>query len=172
MKKTKNLTLSAIFASLICVSTFFIQIPIPATHGYIHLGDALVILCAVFLNPTSAFLAAGIGSSLSDLIGGYFIYIPATFFIKGLIAYVASQFFKKYKSQQNISLFPIIFCGVIDLVFVILGYAIFESILYGWKAALLAVPANTIQGLSGLILATLFYRVLSTIPEVKKLWTA
>lgn len=41
-----------------------------------------MILCGVFLDPVSAFLAAGIGSCMADLLGGYFIYVPITFVIK------------------------------------------------------------------------------------------
>ena len=59
---TKKLVLSALFAALACVATMSIRIPTPGTGGYIHPGDAIVILCGVFLDPVSAFLAAGIGN--------------------------------------------------------------------------------------------------------------
>ena len=61
---TKKLVLSALFAALACVATMSIRIPTPGTGGYIHPGDAIVILCGVFLDPVSAFLAAGIGSCM------------------------------------------------------------------------------------------------------------
>lgn len=169
MEKTKNLARSAIFASLVCISTFFIQIPVPATHGYIHPGDALVILCGIFLNPISAFLAGGIGSCLADLFGGYFIYIPATFLIKGLIAYACSMFFQTYKKHDTHSLIPVIICGIIDTLFVVIGYALFETILYGAKPALLSIPPNFIQGLSGLIISSILYQILSAVPDIRKL---
>ncbi len=54
---TKKLVLSALFAALACVATMSIRIPTPGTGGYIHPGDAIVILCGVFLDPVSAFLA-------------------------------------------------------------------------------------------------------------------
>lgn len=63
---TKKLVLSALFAALACVATMSIRIPTPGTGGYIHPGDAIVILCGVFLDPVSAFLAAGIGSCMAD----------------------------------------------------------------------------------------------------------
>ena len=88
---TKKLVLSALFAALACVATMSIRIPTPGTGGYIHPGDAIVILCGVFLDPVSAFLAAGIGSCMADLLGGYFIYVPITFVIKPCLRQVKGQ---------------------------------------------------------------------------------
>lgn len=70
--------MTALFAALACVATMSIRIPTPGTGGYIHPGDAIVILSGVVLGPGYGFLAAGIGSALSDLIGGYFVYVPIT----------------------------------------------------------------------------------------------
>lgn len=85
----KRLVLAALFAALACVATMSIRIPTPGTNGYIHSGDAIVILSGVILGPVWGLLAGGIGSALSDLIGGYFMYVPVTFVIKGLIALIA-----------------------------------------------------------------------------------
>ena len=49
MNQTKKLVYTALFTALCCVGTMVIQIPTPATHGYIHLGDAFVILSGVIL---------------------------------------------------------------------------------------------------------------------------
>ena len=127
---TKKLVLSALFAALACVATMSIRIPTPGTGGYIHPGDAIVILCGVFLDPVSAFLAAGIGSCMADLLGGYFPY-----------AAVAG-------------------CGVIDIILVAGGYCLCEIFLYGLGAALASVPSNIIQGVSGLIISSALYPVL------------
>ena len=40
----KKLILAALFAALSCVATMSIRIPTPGTGGYIHPGDAIVIL--------------------------------------------------------------------------------------------------------------------------------
>ena len=77
----KKLIMAALFAALACVATMIIKVPTPGTEGYINLGDAIVILCGVILGPVWGFLAAGIGSCLADLIGGYFVYVPITFVI-------------------------------------------------------------------------------------------
>ncbi len=77
-EKTKKLVLAALMCALTCVATMVIRIPTP-TMGYIHPGDALVLLCAFLLGPVPGALAAGIGSMLSDLFSGYLSYVPATF---------------------------------------------------------------------------------------------
>lgn len=91
----KKLILAALFAALSCVATMSIRIPTPGTSGYIHPGDAIVILSGVILGPVWGFLAGGIGFALSDLIGGYFIYVPITFVIKGLVALAPDFFIRK-----------------------------------------------------------------------------
>lgn len=171
MNQTKKLVLSALFAALICVATFTIRIPIVATNGYIHLGDALVILAGIFLSPVSAFLAAGIGSCLADLFGGYIIYIPATFFIKGIIAFFGSILFHKMIAKSQSKQIPILLCGVLDLVLVVLGYALYETVLYGMKTAVLAITGNCIQGISGILLSFLFAQILLSIPDIKRIIT-
>ena len=65
----KHIT-AALFAALTFAATMAVRIPTPGTSGYIHPGDALVILSGVILGPSSGFLAAGIGSALADLLGG------------------------------------------------------------------------------------------------------
>ena len=48
---TKKIILAALFAALACVATMSIRIPTIGTGGYIHPGDAIVILCGVILGP-------------------------------------------------------------------------------------------------------------------------
>ncbi len=67
---TREIVLTALFAALACVATMVIRIPTPATSGYIHPGDAIVILCGLILGPRYGFLAAGLGSCAADLFGG------------------------------------------------------------------------------------------------------
>lgn len=172
MQQTKKLVLSALFAALVCIATMMIRIPIPATSGYVHLGDAFVILCGVFLNPAAAFLAAGIGSCLADLLGGYFIYVPITFLIKGLVALVGSYVYhsitKKSETKASTST-AFILCGIFDILFVVGGYAICETVLYGFQPALVSMIPNAIQGVSGLVISFIFYQLFSAIPDVKRL---
>ena len=157
---TKKLVLAALFAALACVATMSIRIPTPGTGGYIHPGDAVVILCGIFLDPATAFLAAGIGSCLADLLGGYFIYVPITFVIKGLVAWLSALLYNHLVSSGKNSSAAVLLCGLIDIVIVAGGYCFCEIFLYGLGAALASVPSNIIQGASGLVISSLLYPVL------------
>ena len=88
--KLIKLVLAALFAALTCVATMLIHIPMPATNGYINLGDGMVLLGAFLLGPAYGFAAGGLGSMLADLLLGYASYAPGTFIIKGLTALVAA----------------------------------------------------------------------------------
>lgn len=174
MKKstlTGKITLTALFAAMICVATMTIRIPIQATGGYIHLGDAFVILAGIFLGSGYGALAAGIGAMLADIIGGYFIYAPITFAVKALMAVSVWLIFARLygsdetgvkinseKRHENIRCF---LGGVFAAIINVLGYFIFEWILYG-SAAFFGIPGNLVQGISGLVISMLLY------PFVKK----
>ena len=158
---TKKLVLAELFAALACVATMSIRIPTPGTGGYIHPGDAIVILCGIFLDPVTAFLAAGIGSCMADLLGGYFIYVPITFAIKGIIAWLGAHLFRSLMSNGKNAFAAVAACGVIDIIVVAGGYCLCEIFLYGLGAALASVPANIIQGISGLVISCALYPLLS-----------
>ena len=60
----KKIIMTALFAALACVATMSIRIPTPGTGGYIHPGDAIVILAGIILGPVYGMLAGGIGSCI------------------------------------------------------------------------------------------------------------
>ena len=164
---TREIVLTALFAALACVATMVIRIPTPATSGYIHPGDAIVILCGLILGPRYGFLAAGLGSCAADLFGGYFLYVPATFIIKGLIAFCTAKVAQRLPDTTKGHLMGVIAGGVLDIILVCGGYFIFEYFIYGLGATA-SIPANAIQGISGLIIALVLSPVLTDIPNVKQ----
>ena len=163
----KKLILAALFAALSCVATMSIRIPTPGTSGYIHPGDAIVILSGVILGPVWGFLAGGIGSALSDLIGGYFIYVPITFVIKGLVALAAGLLYQKVGKNQKSRYIAVILGGVADNILVAGGYFVCEFFIYGAGAAA-SIPANIIQGVGGLVISCILYPILISIPNVRQ----
>ncbi len=163
----KKLILAALFAALSCVATMSIRIPTPGTSGYIHPGDAIVILSGVILGPVWGFLAGGIGSALSDLIGGYFIYVPITFGIKGLVALAAGLLYQKVGKNQKSRYIAVILGGVADIILVAGGYFVCEFFIYGAGAAA-SIPANIIQGVGGLVISCILYPILISIPNVRQ----
>lgn len=167
----KKLILAALFAALSCVATMSIRIPTPGTGGYIHPGDAIVILSGVILGPVWGFFAGGIGSALSDLIGGYFVYVPITFVIKGLVALVAGHLYQKIGKTQKSRYVAVVLGGVADIILVAGGYFVCEYFIYGAGAAT-SIPANIIQGIGGLVISCILYPILISIPNVRQMTVA
>lgn len=157
----KKLIMAALFAALACVATMIIKVPTPGTEGYINLGDAIVILCGVILGPVWGFLAAGIGSCLADLIGGYFVYVPITFVIKGLVALCAGLVYRAIGKTKTTR-----YAGVIDIILVAGGYFVCEYFIYGAGAAA-SIPGNIIQGIGGLVISAILYPALIAIPYIR-----
>ena len=166
------MVIAAMFAALACVATMAIRIPTPVTGGYIHPGDAVVILCGIFLNPGAAFLAAGMGSAMADLLGGYFLYVPITFVIKGLVAFLAGHAFRRLSGHLKNRTVAVAICGLIDVALVAGGYCFCESFIYGTAAAFASVPANLIQGASGLVISTALFPLLAAVPDMKRMMAA
>ncbi len=167
----KKLILAALFAALSCVATMSIRIPTPGTGGYIHPGDAIVILSGVILGPVWGFFAGGIGSALSDLIGGYFVYVPITFMIKGLVALAAGLLYQKVGKTQKSRYAAVVLGGVADIILVAGGYFVCEYFIYGAGAAA-SIPANIIQGIGGLVISCILYPILISIPNVRQMTVA
>lgn len=169
--RTKKLVFAALFAALTCVSTMIIKIPTP-TNGYIHPGDGFVLLSGLILGPFWGSLAAGIGSALSDLIGGYFIYVPATFTIKALTALVGYLVFQGFLQLfiRRTDFPALVISGIFGEAIMVLGYFLFEifmlAVLNGSStsaatiAAAASVIPNVVQGMFGVIISTVLYPIL------------
>lgn len=163
--KTKKLVVSALFAALVCIATLVIHIPIPATNGYINLGDCIVLLSGFILGPVWGTAAAAIGSALSDAILGYTLYIPATFIIKGAVALGASALYRFPKT--GLLRAPI--AGIAGEIIMIIGYYLYESILYGFAGAAAGIPGNAIQAFAGIILSSALVMLLGKIKGIERI---
>ena len=158
-KTIRKLVFAALFAALSCVATMVIRIPTPI-GGYIHAGDAVVLLSAFLLGPWWGAAAAGLGSGLADLIAGYGLYDPGTFAIKFIVALLAgfllgSKFVKSPLARAIIA-------GVIGEIIMVLGYLAYEALVLGYGAAAVGgVPMNCIQGAFGVIAGAALYVALS-----------
>ena len=178
--KTKKLIFAALFAALTCVATMVIKVPTP-TMGYIHPGDAVVLLSAFLLGPLYGGLAAGIGSMFADLFGGYFSYAPATFVIKALTAVIASvvcnALAKRVASEESKGrqVVNTIIGGVCGEAFMVIGYFVYEIFLMalatgdglsgtalaaGVASSASGIPFNIVQGVFGVVLAAILFPLL------------
>ena len=149
----KDMVRASLMTALACVATMVIRVPSPL-HGYINLGDVVVLLCGWYLSPSLAFFAAGAGSGLADLFAGYVAYVPATFIIKGVMAVIAYFVFKKVRSTGGA-----LVGGLLAEIIMVAGYLGFESLLYGFVPSLANVPANCIQGIFCLVTALFLQKI-------------
>ena len=160
--------MTALFAALAWVATMSIRIPTLGTNGYIHPGDAVVILSGIILGPVYGFLAGGIGSAMADLLGGYFIYVPITLIIKGLIALISGIIYQRFGKTKKSRYICVVIGGITDIVLVAGGYFICEFFMYGAGAAA-SIPANLIQGAGGLIISLVLYPILIAVPDIRQM---
>ena len=148
-KKLQRLAVSALLAAIICVATFVVKIPSPATNGYFNLGDCFVLLSGFILGPVYGALAAGLGSALADILSGYMQYAPATFVIKALMAVAAYFVVKALNKKPFICK---IIGGIVAEAIMVFGYFGYEAIILGYGiAAAGSIFSNVMQGIIGII---------------------
>ena len=124
-KNIRKLVLAALLAALTAVATMIIRIPTP-TQGYIHLGDGMVLICGILLGPGLGALAAGIGSMMADLIGGYMAWVPGTFAIKALTALLGGWLYHRMAGKGMNTITRVVLCGIPAEIIMVLGYFVYE----------------------------------------------
>jgi uncharacterized membrane protein len=203
------------------------QVTIPATKGYFNLGESMVYVSALLFGPTVGAFSGGVGSMLSDVFTGYYIYAPGTLLIKGIEGFIVGSLSrrakiinsknKENKRSTRALLFTAVFCiaigvflaimGISGLTFsfldstfiigpitwviisilaallvgyvisrsggggfiltlsmlaggtaMVIGYFLYESPLFTVPAALVEVPFNIMQCISGIVIALPIYR--------------
>ena len=176
-----TLVLTGLMAALVMAATSFFKIPVPATNGYVHLGDAFVFLSVLILGRRNGTIAAAAGSGLADLLGGYAHWVPWTFAIKGLMAFAFGTLLIFIYSKTSAAasantawnaddaetgkkgsaeILTIIAMALSSLI-MIGGYFIAHRVIYGTLAApLAALPGNIAQAAAGVIIAGLAYAAL------------
>ena len=165
--KTLRLVMTALFAALTCVTTMTISIPIPATEGYVNVGDCVVLLGAFLLGPYCGTVSGALGSALADLLLSYAVYAPGTAVVKGLMALIAALLFLRLRRRTRLASLLASIAGELWMVF---GYFLYESTVLGYGlGALGSVPANLVQAAFGALAATVLYRILTAMPQFKQL---
>lgn len=169
----KSVAFSALFATLTCISTLLIAIPLP--NGYFNLGDCFVLLSGWFLGPVYGVISAGVGSMLADIFSGFVFYAPATLVIKSLVALSAFALryllFKAIK-KPSLVFIPCTLSAILGELIMLLGYFLFESFFYGFAGASLSLVGNATQGGCCCILAVLLFSALYPIKSVRKFFPA
>ena len=144
-KKLKALVYTSLCIAIVTLSTMIIRIPSPK-NGYINFGDIMIFATAALIGKRTGFIAGGVGSALADILGGYIIYAPGTFIIKGIEGLIFALIVKK-DSDDNINILSASIAALAASLWMVFGYFIYEYFIFGIGIALPDVPANLIQGI-------------------------
>lgn len=128
-------------AALVAVTTYAIQVPIPATKGVLDFGDIMIFVTALLFGPLIGGFAGGVGSAISDVASGYAsTYAPFTLIIKGAEGIIAGLISNRIGGKRDVV--AVAFGGAE----MVSGYflAEFFPLSLGWAAAT-EVPFNILQ---------------------------
>ena len=152
-----SISIIAIFTALNFVATYWIQIPIPATGGYINVGDIAVMFTALLFGPIIGGIAGGLGSMISDIFSPYIIYAPATLIIKGLEGFLIGLISNPKGRFGRIS-YRDILAVIIGGILIPFGYFIYEAFILGFgiAIALVEMPGNFFQFIAAAVFSIIF----------------
>jgi uncharacterized membrane protein len=131
-------------AALVAIATFIVQIPNPATRGFINFGDIMIFVSALSFGPIVGGFAGSVGSAIADVASGYGYFAPFTFVIKGIEGALAGFISNRTSVPRDV--LAVVIAGAE----MITGYflAEFFPLQFEW-AALTEVPGNISQILVG-----------------------
>ncbi|KXZ40101.1 Uncharacterized membrane protein [Alkalithermobacter thermoalcaliphilus JW-YL-7 = DSM 7308] len=148
MEKTKSLTIIGLMTALVCIGTMVIQIPMPATDGFINIGDSAIFIASILFGPTVGLIAGGVGSALADLLTGYAHWALFTLIIKGFEGFVVG-----YLMRNSLNKAKMILSTSVGALVMVVGYFFAGGILKGsLLISLQSVPGNIVQGVSSIII--------------------
>ncbi len=148
----RRITHLALVASVVLVATMFLKVPTPT--GFVHLGDGIIYAAALAFGPSFAAVSGGIGSSLADILGGYFNWWPWTLVIKAVTGWAIGKIgYGRPRSRQLLAM-------AVGAVWTVFGYAAGTSLMYSPKAAIGESLGNLIQVGSGVVVGLVLGPVL------------
>lgn len=132
--RTSRLVFTSLMACLVMLGTILFRIPVPMTQGYVHLGDAMIYIGVLLLGKKQGAVAAALGSSLADVLGGFAFWAPWSFFIKFAMAFTAGSMIENKSKVLSMTTGGLVMCA---------GYLVAERIMYGsWALAAVGLPWN------------------------------
>lgn len=138
-KNLRVLIYTALMTAFVFITTSIIKIPIPFTNGYIHAGDMCIFISGILLGPLYGGVAAGVGSALADLLGGYAHWVIPTLIIKTTMGMIIGYFAVSKKGTKS-------FTSVI----IILWVAALSSFIYTLFGTSAETVTNQVEELSTL----------------------
>lgn len=170
--QTTKVVMTALMMGVIMVAIMFIKVPIPFTQGYVHFGDAMIFLSVLVLGWKYGAAAAAIGGALGDVLGGFPIWAPWTFVIKGLMAIIMGLFIAATMKKKQATIVGVPVMQLLGMIlagiFMVVGYYGAEGLMYGnWVTPALGVPWNVGQFAVGMVIAGVLAAALYKTPARK-----
>lgn len=155
----KQLTKTAMMAAIIFVCTYTFKVPIAITGGYTHLGDCAIFIGVMLLGRKHGTVAAALGAAMSDLLGGFWLWVVPTFLIKGIMAFIMGTIVEKVLPDKKGNwLIGVIAGGIWQII----GYTLTKIVLLSPQAAFATVPTVSAQTVAGIIIASVVIVVLQS----------
>ena len=146
----KSMVRTAMMAAIIFVCTYTFKIPITLTGGYTHLGDCAIFIGVMLLGRKNGALAAAIGAAMSDLLGGFMIWVIPTFIIKGVMALIMGTIVEKVLPEKK---FNFLAGAVLGGIWQVAAYTAVKVVMISPAAALATVPTVSMQTIAGIVIA-------------------
>lgn len=154
-----RLTLTGLMGALVYVATLFfkIEIVLPGDKTMVSFANVFCILSGLLLGPVYGGLAAGIGSGIFDLTGGWASSAPFTFFSKFMMAFVCGLIV--WGGDHTAKKLPRVITGAVagSLTYFVLyiGYSYIKNIIVGSapEAAFLLVLPKMAASITNAIVA-------------------
>ena len=144
---------TALLTALVTAVTLVVRIPMPATEGYINIGDAVIIAAALLFGGRIGALAGGVGSAMADLYGGYSHWVPFTLVIKGMEGFLigagAAWLRLDLGRVRGISIAAAL--SLLGTAWMVAGYFLVEWYLYSMGPALASLSGNLFQAAASLV---------------------
>ena len=162
-KLALKISLVAVLTAIVVVFTLIVRIP--TSRGYLNLCDVAIFFTAFTFGPGVAFIVAGLGTAIADIVSGYAQWAIVSFIVHGSEGLVVAIIVHKAKKP-----FRKILGAVIGVLIVAIGYYFGGAILVNFEVALIEVPMNLAQAGVGAVLGSLVAKaVRKAYPPIEEL---
>lgn len=175
-----NLALTGLMGALVYVATMFfkVEIPVGADRTMIGFANVFCVLSGLILGPAYGGLAAGLGSFLFDLTGGWFSSAGVTLITKGLMAVICGliAWGGKQENPKFSRLAVAAVTGSLAYCVMYLGYSFFKLVVAGSAPEAAAIAMMTKAGATLLnavvadVIAVPLFMTLRTALQRNHLW--
>ena len=145
-----NLALTGLMGALVYIATMFfkVEIPIGGDRTMIGFANVFCVLSGLILGPAYGGLAAGVGSFLFDITGGWFSSAGVTLITKGLMAVICGliAWSGKQETQKISRLIVAAITGSLAYCIMYLGHSFFQLLIAGSTPEVAAITMMTKAG--------------------------